>query len=162
MVPIVDFPSGDLEDRLFRRRRVLVSGPLDAETANRVSVELVALDGRSGDNAELYINSDGGPLADVLTVCRPPATGATGQQQLRRRLDDLELVRHHVVAALVSATGQPAASLIDQLDHGLLLGSQRRPDRSASSTTSTLNSSHVAPTLVPWADGSTTILIHPS
>jgi len=170
MVPIVDFPSGDLEDRLFRRRRVRVSGPLDAETANRVSVELMALDGRSGDNVELYINSDGGPLADVLTVLdvvglmrarvrtvcigRAKGTAAvllacgTGgrraaphamislrcshteriegpPEQLRRRLDDLELVRHHVVAALVSATGQPAASLIDQLDHGPLLDSQQ-------------------------------------
>ena len=28
----------------------------------------MSLDGRSADDVELYINSDGGPLADVLTV----------------------------------------------------------------------------------------------
>ena len=68
MVPIVDLPRGDAVEQLRARRRVLLSGPIDAEGATRVCAELMALDGQSRDDVELIVNSDGGPLADVLAV----------------------------------------------------------------------------------------------
>lgn len=67
-VPIVDMPSGTAEAQLLARRRVLVTGTLDAEETTRVAAELMALDGQSADDVELVVNSDGGPLAGVLTV----------------------------------------------------------------------------------------------
>lgn len=67
-VPTVDVPSGGAVDQLFARRRVLVSGVLDHAAATQVAAELMALDGRSADDVELVINSEGGPLADVLAI----------------------------------------------------------------------------------------------
>lgn len=67
-VPMVDVPSGDAADRLWVRRRILVSGSLDGELVNRVAAELMALDGRSADDVELVINSDGGPPAEVVVL----------------------------------------------------------------------------------------------
>lgn len=86
MVPIVDVPDAA---RSAGRRRVVLSGPLDVDTTMRLAAELMELDGRSGDDVELVINSDGGRLADVLalldvigsmrarvrTVCMGRATG---------------------------------------------------------------------------------------
>jgi ATP-dependent Clp protease protease subunit len=66
LVPIVDAP-GD-QDEEVRGRRLFLSGQLDTEAATRLAAELMALDGRSGDAVELVINSDGGPLVDVLIV----------------------------------------------------------------------------------------------
>ena len=43
-------------------------GPLDGELVNGVAAELMALDGRSADDVELVINSDGGPPADVVVL----------------------------------------------------------------------------------------------
>ena len=85
LVPIVDLPG----ERTPAPRRVLVSGPLDIATVMRVSGELMELDGRSGDDIELVVNSDGGSLGDLLglldviasmrarvaTVCMGRATG---------------------------------------------------------------------------------------
>jgi len=68
MVPIVDLPRGDAFEQLRVRRRVLLSGRIDAEGATRICAELMALDGQSPDEVELIVNSDGGPLADVLAV----------------------------------------------------------------------------------------------
>jgi ATP-dependent Clp protease protease subunit len=68
LVPLVDVPRDDPAEELFARRRVLISGPIDAGTANRVMAELMALDGRSADRVELVVNSDGGRLADVVPV----------------------------------------------------------------------------------------------
>ena len=62
LIPIVDLPG----DPTRAPRRVLVSGPLDTATVLRVSAELMELDGRSGENVELVINSDGGSLGDLL------------------------------------------------------------------------------------------------
>jgi ATP-dependent Clp protease protease subunit len=64
LVPIVDLPRGGGRDR----RRVVASGPLDAAATTRIAAELMAFDGESGDDVELVINSDGGPLADVLAL----------------------------------------------------------------------------------------------
>lgn len=67
-VPMVDVPSGDPIDQLRSRRRVLVSGTLDAERVTVIAAELMALDGRSADDVELIVNSDGGPLDEVLVL----------------------------------------------------------------------------------------------
>lgn len=168
MVPMVDMP-GDASSQLFARRRVLLSGPLDHETATRVAAELMALDGRSGDDVELAVNSGGGRLADVVplldviasmrarvaTVCLGRATGTaavllacgTGRRRaaahamialrcsepervegppaaLRQQLEELDLIRRHIVAALVDATGRPAEDLEVQLDSGPFLDRQ--------------------------------------
>ena len=68
MVPMVDLPGDDVETHLFARRRVLLSGVLDGDAANRVAAQLMALDGRSAEPIEIVVNSDGGPIADVLTL----------------------------------------------------------------------------------------------
>ena len=62
MVPVVDLP------RARDARRVVVSGPLDAEATTRIAAELMAYDGESADDVEVVVNSDGGPLADVLAL----------------------------------------------------------------------------------------------
>ena len=166
MVPMVDLPGDDVENHLFARRRVLLSGVLDGDAANRVAAQLMALDGRSAEPIEIVVNSDGGPIADVLTlldivglmrapvrtVCVGRATGTaavlvacgTGgrhaapnalmslrtsheeriqgsPEQLRRQVDDLELVRSQIVTALVSATGRGEDELRGQLDDGRTL-----------------------------------------
>jgi ATP-dependent Clp protease protease subunit len=64
MVPIVDLPRAGGRDV----RRVVASGPLDTATTTRIAAELMAFDGESPDDIELVINSDGGPLADVLAL----------------------------------------------------------------------------------------------
>jgi ATP-dependent Clp protease protease subunit len=160
LVPLVEPP------RAAPPRRVLVSGPLDAAAATRVAAELMELDGRGAGDVELLVNSDGGPLADVLplldviglmrapvhTRCVGRAVGTaavllacgTGDRRaarhalislrctdrveldgspaaLRAQVEELERIRHHVVAALASRTGRPEAALADQLDHGELL-----------------------------------------
>jgi ATP-dependent Clp protease, protease subunit len=69
MVPIVYEPTGrDPVRRLYERRRVLLGGPLDAAAATAVAAELMSLDGRSGRDIELLVNSPGGPLDDVFAV----------------------------------------------------------------------------------------------
>jgi ATP-dependent Clp protease, protease subunit len=69
MVPIVYEPTGrDPVRRLYERRRVLLGGPLDAAAATAVAAELMSLDGRSGGDIELLVNSPGGPPDDVFAV----------------------------------------------------------------------------------------------
>lgn len=162
-VPVVDLPSGDAADQLWARRRILVSGPLDAEVVNRVAAELMALDGRSAADVELLINSDGGSPADVVvlldvigamrahvaTTCMGRAKGTaavvlacgTGRRaatpssvitlriawderiegrpdEVRSRLDELDLARRNVLRALVASTGRPEEVLSAALDGG--------------------------------------------
>jgi ATP-dependent Clp protease, protease subunit len=69
MVPIVYEPAGrDPVRRLYERRRVLLGVPLDAAAATDVAAELMSLDGRSGRDIELLVNSPGGPVEDVFAV----------------------------------------------------------------------------------------------
>jgi ATP-dependent Clp protease protease subunit len=162
-VPMVDVPSGDAADRLWARRRILVSGSLDGELVNRVAAELMALDGRSAADVELLINSDGGPPADVVvlldvigamrapvvTTCMGRAKGTaavllasgTGRRtatpssvlslriawderiegrpdEVRTRLDELDLARRNVLRALVASTGRREEDLAEGLDRG--------------------------------------------
>lgn len=168
-VPLVDVPSGGALDQLFARRRVLVSGSLDHATATGVVAELMALDGRSADDVELLVNSDGGPLGAVLAIldvmgvmratintrcigrakgtaavllaCGPGVRRCSAHavitlrstadhqvhgrpEELRSQLDELELVRRHVVEALATRTGRAETELSSQLDDGPLLDSR--------------------------------------
>jgi ATP-dependent Clp protease, protease subunit len=130
MVPVVDLPRGQ------QARRVFVSGPLDTETVVRMSAELMELDGRSADDIEVVINSDGGPLADVLglidvigsmrarvdTVCMGRATGtaavlvACGTGRRRAGPHATISLRHRVPEQLEGASASLRAQL-DDLEH---------------------------------------------
>ncbi|MGI9052769.1 MAG: ATP-dependent Clp protease proteolytic subunit [Ilumatobacteraceae bacterium] len=97
-VPMVDLPSASPDELLRRQRRVLCPGPLDAATATRVTAELMALDGRSADDVELVVNSEGGPLADVLVIL--DVIGL-----MRAQVDTLCIGRASGTAAIVLACG---------------------------------------------------------
>jgi ATP-dependent Clp protease protease subunit len=66
MVPMVDLPEDARTGG--RPRRIVATGPLDAEATVRLAAELMELDGRSAEGVELVVNSDGGRLGDVLGV----------------------------------------------------------------------------------------------
>lgn len=68
LVPTVGVPDGDPARRLFDRRTVLLSGPLDHDAATRLCAELMALDGESADDVGVIVNSPGGPLDEVSAV----------------------------------------------------------------------------------------------
>jgi ATP-dependent Clp protease, protease subunit len=134
MVPIVDLPDGAASAGW--RRRVLLSGPIDTGTAMRLAAELMELDGRSGEDVELVINSDGGPLADVLglldvigsmrakvdTVCMGRATGtaavlvACGTGRRRAGPHATIALRHRVPEQLEGSSATLRAQL-DDLEH---------------------------------------------
>jgi ATP-dependent Clp protease protease subunit len=67
-VPMVGMPEGDPLQRLFERRRILLSGPLDREATNHLCAQLMALDGESARDVEVVLNSTGGPIAEVSAV----------------------------------------------------------------------------------------------
>lgn len=67
-VPLVDLPGESLGARLLQRRTVLLSGVLDREATTALCAQLMALDGESAQDVRLVVNSDGGPLDDVLPV----------------------------------------------------------------------------------------------
>lgn len=93
VVPTVDAATGAVREQLAEQRRVLVSGPLDHTTVTGLTAELMALDGLSGRDVELLVNSSGGPLSDVLPV-----------------LDVLQLMRARVnVTCFGVATGTAVA-----------------------------------------------------
>jgi ATP-dependent Clp protease, protease subunit len=58
----------DARSALLRQRRLMLTGTLDDETTTRAAAELMLLDGESARKVELIVNSDGGPLPDVLAV----------------------------------------------------------------------------------------------
>ena len=97
-IPVVDVPSGTAHEQLRGRRRLLLAGTLDAAGATQLCAELMALDGRSGDPVEVIVNSDGGPLADVLAVL--DVIGS-----MRARVDTTCLGRAKGTAAIVLARG---------------------------------------------------------
>lgn len=94
-VPLVDLPAEDLAARLLQRRTVLLSGVLDREAATALCAQLMALDGESDPDVQLVVNSDGGPLDDVLPV-----------------LDVLGLMRAAVDVTCVGAARGTAAVLV--------------------------------------------------
>ena len=132
LVPVVDLPG----EPTRAPRRVLVSGPLDTATVLRVSAELMELDGRSGENIELVVNSDGGSLGDVLglldvmgsmrapvtTRCMGRATGsaavlvACGTGGRRAGAHATMSLRTRVVAR-VEGSSEAIRAHLDDLDH---------------------------------------------
>jgi ATP-dependent Clp protease, protease subunit len=80
LVPIVGVPEGDPHSRLFERRRILVSGPLERAAADVLCAQLMALDGASSQPVEVIVNSPGGALTDlsgvldVVELMRAPVT----------------------------------------------------------------------------------------
>ena len=131
MVPLVDLPPAE------QTRRVFVSGPLDAQTVVRVAAELMELDGRSAADVELVINSDGGPLGDVLglldvigsmrakvdTVCMGRATGTAAVLVAcgtgRRRAGPYATIslRNRVPEQLEGSSSAALRAQLDDLDH---------------------------------------------
>ena len=105
VVPVVDVPGGTAQDVLRSRRRLLLSGVLDAAAATDVCAELMALDGRSADAVELIVNSDGGPLADVLAVL-----DVIGSMRARVRTRCLGRATGTAAVVLACGTGERAAS----------------------------------------------------
>jgi len=68
----------EIARRLFERRMVVFSGPLDEGAAARVAAELMTLDADGDEPIELVVNSPGGPLEcavpvlDVVDLLRGP------------------------------------------------------------------------------------------
>jgi ATP-dependent Clp protease protease subunit len=65
---VTEGTGSDARSALLRQRRVMLTGTLDDETATRAAAELMLLDGESTRKVELIVNSEGGPLPDVLAV----------------------------------------------------------------------------------------------
>jgi ATP-dependent Clp protease protease subunit len=63
-----DHPGHDPFSHLFLRRTVWLRSPLDRDAANRLSAQLLALDGGGHDPIELVINSPGGEVESALSV----------------------------------------------------------------------------------------------
>ena len=63
---------GDLADetarRLFERRTVMLTGPLDGQAATAAAASLMALDAEGDDPVVLLVNSPGGPLDAGVAV----------------------------------------------------------------------------------------------
>ena len=78
---------------------------IDAEGATRVCAELMALDGQSPDEVELIVNSDGGPLADVLAVL-----DVIGSMRARVRTRCLGRATGTAAVVLACGTGERSAS----------------------------------------------------
>ena len=96
MVPIVDMPSSDPARTLRDRRTLMVSGRLDHDAVTELCAELMALDGRSGDDVTLIVNSAGGPIDGVTAL-----------------LDVLDLMRARVdVTCIGAAQGTAAVVLV--------------------------------------------------
>lgn len=124
-VPLVDpEPPDDPVRRLRADRRLLLMGPLDGVTADRICAELMHADGLAVDPVELIINSPGGAteavvgVLDVIGLLRVPfATrcvgGAVG------------------TAALVLASGTAGRSIGANATISLRLAGDHRLDGSA-------------------------------
>jgi ATP-dependent Clp protease protease subunit len=95
LVPIVGVPEGDPTQRLFDRRRILVSGPLDSRAAQELCAQLMALDGASAQVVEVVLNSPGGAITELSVV-----------------LDVVELMRAPVAITCVGTARGTAAILL--------------------------------------------------
>lgn len=54
--------------RLFARRTVMLTGPLEGEAATAVAASLMALDAEGDEPVTLLVNSPGGPVQDGIAV----------------------------------------------------------------------------------------------
>ena len=68
MVPLVDMPATAPAERLLQRRTILVSAVLDHDAVSTLCAQLMSLDGRSADDVELLVSSDGGPVDAIVAV----------------------------------------------------------------------------------------------
>lgn len=141
VVPRVPMPEPwtDPEDRLRADRRLLLMGPLDHPTADRLCAELMLADGRSADPIELIVNSPGGPIEAVLGVL--DVIGL-----LRAPLGTRCIGAAAGTAAAVVASGTATrsvaahATLCLRLDHGLRLDG--RADEIARGAAAIADSTH--------------------
>jgi ATP-dependent Clp protease, protease subunit len=94
--PVVP-PGGvdPLAEQLLVRRTLLVSGALDGDAVGLLSVRLMALDGMSGADVELVVNSGGGPLAEIFAV-----------------IDVIDLMRATVNVTCIGTAASTAAALV--------------------------------------------------
>lgn len=93
--PLIDVPGSDAERRLFDQRNIMLSGPLDGDAVNRLCVQLMTLDGESSRSVGLFMNSEGGGIAEVLAV-----------------LDVMALMRAPVTTTCMGAARGTAALLL--------------------------------------------------
>lgn len=126
IVPTVSEPAPNPTTRLFDRRTVLVTGPLDRGAANRICAALMALDASSTRDVEVVINSPGGPLVEVTSV-----------------LDVIDLMQAPVNTTCVGAARGTAAIV-------LACGTGRR--RAAPSATISLHCDHPESLTGPTSD----------
>ncbi len=61
-------PISELENRLFRQRKVLVFGAINDRVARDVTGRLLALSGASSDPIDVYVNSPGGHVESGDTI----------------------------------------------------------------------------------------------
>ena len=61
-------PINELENRLFRQRKVLIFGAINDRVARDVTGRLLALSGASGEPIDVYINSPGGHVESGDTI----------------------------------------------------------------------------------------------
>lgn len=94
-------PAGDARQHLLGMRRVMLTGTLDEATVTRAAAELMLLDGTSSQPVELLVNSDGGPLLEVLGL-----------------LDVLDLMRAPVATRCLGRATGTAAIVLAGADGG--------------------------------------------
>ena len=90
-----DDPAEALRARLFDRRVVFVSGPLDHALANRVAMEIMALDASGDDPINLQIDSPRGELEAAVAL-----------------MDVIELAGVPVRVSAFGAVGGPAVGVV--------------------------------------------------
>ncbi|MBV8615518.1 MAG: ATP-dependent Clp protease proteolytic subunit [Acetobacteraceae bacterium] len=61
-------PINELENRLFRQRKVLIFGAINDRVARDVTGRLLALSGASSDPIDVYVNSPGGHVESGDTI----------------------------------------------------------------------------------------------
>ncbi len=100
--------SQTLAQRLFAQRVVVLTGPLDATTATRVSAELMTLDAEGDDAVTLRIDCADGSLALALTL-----------------MDVIELLGVPVHALSMGQVGGPAVGVLSVCHHRASMPSTR-------------------------------------
>ncbi|HEX7390283.1 MAG TPA: ATP-dependent Clp protease proteolytic subunit [Acidiphilium sp.] len=61
-------PAGELENRLFKQRKVLIFGEINDKVARAVTGQLLALSGAGDEPIDVYVNSPGGHVESGDTI----------------------------------------------------------------------------------------------
>ncbi len=93
-------PPAWLQERLFERRIVLVTGRLDDAVAARAAAEIMSLDAAGGEPIELHVDSPDGTLEAAFVL-----------------MDTLDLLRAPVRAHCRGETGTPAIGVVAVAGH---------------------------------------------